>query len=93
MSNDLKDKLSELFDNIIAEYGLVIGCVVIGIFIGWQLKAFFSDRKYNQQINIRFKEKDQQIYDLKKLVYQRLTRLKVEEVDKGFFRKLKKYFK
>lgn len=90
---EIKSLLSELFKEVIADYGLVIGCLVIGIIVGWYFKFLISDRKYNEQINLRFAEKDQRISELNLIVLERLSKVQVVKQDKRFFKKLKKYFK
>jgi len=90
---DVKGMLTNLLAEILKDYGLVIGCVAIGILIGWYSKILISDRKYNKQIQLRFEEKNEHINDLKLIVHGRLMDIKVEKKDGGYFRRIKKYFK
>ncbi|WP_282089386.1 hypothetical protein [Aquimarina algiphila] len=93
MEGNIKKMLSESVEQVFAEYGLVIACLAIGMFIGWYFKLIFADRKYNKQIKIRFEEKDQRIAELNYIVYERLKKVSVEQKDKTFFKGLKRFFK
>jgi len=93
MSIDIKKELSGYVEQALTEYGLVIACIVIGIVIGWYGKLFLADRKYNKQINIRIQEKDQRIAELNYIVLDGLNKIKIQDKDKTFFKRLKKYFK
>lgn len=90
---DIKHKVGGTIEGILADYGLVIGCLVIGIIIGWYLKFFLADRRYIKQIEIRFKEKDDYLNDLRKMVYGRLNEIAVEKKDRNYFIRLKRFFK
>lgn len=74
-------------------YGLVIALLIIGFVLGWYGKLFLSDRKYQKQIELRFKEKDERISDYKTLISERLAKVQVRQEDSSFFKKIKKFFK
>lgn len=93
MSETIKDQLNNYIQQVFSDYGIVIACLVIGILIGWYLKLFVADRKYNQQIKIRIEEKDQRIAELNFLVLERLNKVTVKQQDKSFFKRLKRSFK
>lgn len=89
----IRDLLNDYIQQVFSEYGIVIVCLVIGILIGWYLKLFVADRKYNKQIKIRIDEKDQRIAELNCLVLERLNQITVKKRDKSFFKRLKRSFK
>lgn len=64
MTETIKAQLNSYIQQVFSQYGVVIICLVTGIIIGWQLKAWIADRKYNNQIKIRLEEKDQRIAEL-----------------------------
>lgn len=92
-----QEKVTTLLDEYVKQafenYGLVIALLVIGFVLGWLFKTFVMDWKYNQQIKIRFKEKDQRIAELNFIISNRLNKIEVEKLDKAFFNRVKKYFK
>ena len=93
MSDAPKKQLNEYIQQAFSDYGIVIACLFIGMFMGWHFKLFFADRKYNNQVKLRINEKYQQIVDLKSLVHEKLDNVVVDTRDKSFFDKVKKYFK
>ena len=88
-----KKLISKCVEYAFEEYGLVIGLIFIGFLFGWYAKLLLADRKYKQQIELRLSEKETQINDLKVIVSERLRKIKVEQHDKSFFSRIKKYFK
>lgn len=74
-------------------YGLLIAFLIIGFVLGWYGKLFLSDRKYQQQIELRFKEKDERISEYKVLISERLSKVEVKKEDSAFFKRVKKFFK
>ena len=93
MNDALKKQLNEYNQQAFSDYGIVIACLLIGIFIDWYFKLVFVDRRYNNQVKLRLGDKDQQIADLKFLVHERLNKVVIDTQDKSFFRRIKKYFK
>lgn len=89
----LGEKFNLILNQALDKYGLVVACVVIGVFIGWYGKYLLSDRKYHKQINLRIREKETLISKLSFLVHERLEKVDVQTHDKVFFKRLKKYFK
>jgi hypothetical protein len=74
-------------------YGLLIAFLVIGFLLGWYGKILLSDRKYQKQIELRFKEKDERISEYKVLISERLSKVEVKKEDASFFKRVKKFFK
>lgn len=93
MNNTLKDELNKYILEAFSEYGIIIAVLTIGIVIGWYLKLFVADRKYNKQINIRIGEKEQRIAELNYIILERLNKVTVQKKDETFFKRLKKSFK
>lgn len=89
----IKEQLKNYIQQALTDYGLVIACITIGIIIGWYLKLFLADRKYNRQIKIRIREKDQRIAELNCIVLERLNKVTVKKQDRTFFKRLRKSFK
>jgi hypothetical protein len=90
---NIKTLFEEYSETFFKEYGIITVSLVFGIIIGWNLKLFLADRKYNKQKDIRLKEKDDRIAELNYMVYERLVKVSVKEQDKGFIKMLKKSFK
>jgi hypothetical protein len=90
---NIKTLFEEYSETFFKEYGIITVSLVFGIIIGWNLKLFLADRKYNKQKDIRLKEKDERIAELNYMVYERLVKVSVKEQDKGFIKMLKKSFK
>lgn len=90
--DSVKRLLNEHIAIIFADYGLVITCLFIGFTIGWLFKTFIVDRRTDQLINDRIRDKDLQINDLKQIVYERLN-VEIHQIDPGLFKRLKKFFK
>ena len=88
----IKKLLNEQVTIAFRDYGLVIACIFIGFVLGFAFKSFVVDRRTNQLIKARFDDKDEQINDLKQLVYERLSGTS-EQIDPGIFKRLKKFFK
>lgn len=93
MDKGIKKVLAEWMNQTFNEYGLVIACIVIGMIIGWSFKAFIADRKYEKQVNLRISEKDTYIQELKGMVYERLKSIKVDDINKSVFNKIKRFFR
>ncbi|MDR1877630.1 MAG: hypothetical protein LBQ84_08425 [Flavobacteriaceae bacterium] len=93
MEIDLLQGLNEQLKYVWANYGLIIALVMIGFGLGFFFKEYVSDRNYKKQIELRIKEKDAYIGDLKQLVSERISKVSVEQKDVTFFNKLKKFFK
>ena len=85
--------LSENIDKAFENYGLIIAVLVIGIILGWSFKAYILNRKYEKQIKIRLDEKDQRIAELNFIVHDRLNKIKVDKLDRSYFKRVKKFFK
>lgn len=93
MVNKIKNALIKSIEQALEDYGIVIACLIIGMLIGWYAKVLFADRKYNKQIEARFKEKDERIAQLNFIVHERLNKVTVNQADKDFFRRVKRFFK
>jgi len=93
MINEIRAKLISISNQVLNEYGLVIVCILVGIIFGWYGKMFLADRKYQQQIELRIKEKDERISHLSELTLEKISKVKVVKQDAGIIQKLKKYFK
>ena len=93
MKDKVLDNLSQLVEQALSDYGLVIACLIIGMLVGYYGKMFITDRKYNKQIIIRLKEKDLRISELNYIVLERLNKVSIQQKDKSFFKRLKKSFK
>ena len=91
--NGVKELLNKWLAEAFEKYGIVFATFVIGIFVGWQLKLWLSDRKYNKLKDRLITDKENQIADLKHLVYEKLSRISVQKEDKAFLNKIKKFFK
>ncbi len=90
---ELKTLLKDTVEQVLAEYGLVIGCLVIGILIGWFLKLFLTDWKYNRQVKKLIKEKNEKIAGLSLIISERLSKVIVTTDQYSTIKKIKKYFK
>lgn len=74
-------------------YGLLIAFLIIGFILGWYGKLFLSDKKYQEQIKLRFEEKDEKIAEYKIIISERLAKVEVKKEDASFFKRVKKFFK
>ncbi|THD67637.1 hypothetical protein E7Z59_08235 [Robertkochia marina] len=90
---ELKQEFLKIALEQLKNYGVVITFFVLGILTGYYFKLFVTDRKYNKQIDIRFKEKDERIRELNLIVLDRLNKVQVEKESKGLIRRIKRYFK
>ena len=48
---NIKTLFEEYSETFFKEYGIITVSLVFGIIIGWNLKLFLADRKYNKQKN------------------------------------------
>lgn len=92
MISSIKEGISAWIESCIKDYGWVLAIFTIGFVAGWKLKFFLSEKRYMEQVNLRIKEKDNIISDLKTLISERLKNVAVEEKDKTFFKRLKNFF-
>lgn len=96
MINDIESQLSSQINDIFARYGLIIGIAVLSFVLGFLFKDFISDRHYRNQVNLRLKDKDDRINDLKQIIQERAKKLTVEKSDINLFylwKRIVKYFK
>lgn len=89
IEKQLLANISDLFLN----YGTVIGCLVIGIVIGWLLKRYLTDQKYHKEVAKRMNDKDLRIAELNFLVHEELNRINIPKVDEPYINRLKRFFK
>lgn len=92
-SGGIKGKITELIQGVLSEYGINISFLVIGLVLGWYLKFFLADRKYNDLIKTVLNEKDERIASLNIIVSDRLNKITVKQEDKSYFTKIKRFFK
>ena len=95
MKNNIKALLLEQVESIFANYGLIIGFMIISFIGGYLFKEFVSDRHYRKQINLRLQDKDERINDLKQIIQERAKKIVVDKTDAslfGLWKKIVKYF-
>lgn len=89
----IKEFLKKYTAQFFEDYGIIVVALVVGIIIGWYIKLWLADKKFIGQLNVRIKEKDQRIAELNCIVHERLSKVVVNEQNKSFFKRVKKYFK
>lgn len=96
MVDNIKDQLFKQVQLIFANYGLIIGIIFISFLTGFFFKEYVSDRHYRKQIDLRLKDKDERINDLKQIIQERAKKLTVDKTDNNLFmlwKRIVKYFK
>ena len=97
MKEDVKAKLIEQVDLVFSEFGIIIAIFIIGFIVGFFFKEYVSDRNYRKQVELRIKDKDVIISDLKQIVHERskkVTSTNISEPDMfKWWRKIVKFFK
>lgn len=89
VSQNMQTYTAKVFD----QYGVFLIALLLGFVFGWYAKRWLSDRRYEKQINLRLKERDEQIERLNALVLDRMDKIVVEKKGKKFFNKLKRFFR
>lgn len=93
MKNYVLDGVKFQIEYLFANFGIIIALFVVGFTIGYLFKKYISDSDFRKQINLRIKEKDETIMDLRYIIYDKLQEVKVEKKDYLFFKRLKEFFK
>lgn len=96
MVNEIEDSILKQVEYIFANYGVITAIIIISFIFGFLFKEYVSDRNYRKQIDIRFKEKDDIISELKLIIQERAKKITVDKKDVNLFnlwKRIVKYFK
>ena len=96
MVNEIEDSILKQDEYIFANYGVITAIIIISFIFGFLFKEYVSDRNYRKQIDIRFKEKDDIISELKLIIQERAKKITVDKKDVNLFnlwKRIVKYFK
>jgi len=89
----IKELFKKYSTQFFEEYGIIVVALVVGIILGWYIKLWLADKKFIGQLKVRIQEKDLRIAELNCIVHDRLSKVVVDEQNKSFFKRVRKYFK
>ncbi len=87
---DLGNKLTSI---IVNNYATFAAGILLGLFLAGIYQRFFGNSIIRKCYQDTIRDKEDTIDDYKELISERLKNVIVEPKDKGFFKRLKKFFK